>query len=412
MINPRERFASDGSSYFSSPDDPEAETRCRVWDFDRRRMVSIKGTAKLFRPEQCIEEQIMARFADVISSNIYSVTVDDDGMMTGFSDDPKEDITHFVAYLPFSIVKSLADCRTIQHSKLQELDRLGPDIDLSSYEDEHGVSHKVAFKYNTSPKSRMLHQAWNEVHLLKSLPPHPNLVPFDRVVLDDVESRIIGFTTKYISGGTLEETNIPFRFEWIQQLTQLVDFLNLDLGIMHQDIASRNLLIDPVTHKILLFDFNFATNRPDHLLDGRDDVTGVVTTLYELITNDLHIQNIPHWDRNIDMVQNVSEWIPKRELDCDVSKFRNFINDWVAARKSEGILESFCNAPNRINIPEIPEAHLKNHVFEAGQDINEKPIHKMGAYYRRDALKKGYYCFDWERLPKNKLSLEKPRRCG
>ena len=71
--------------------------------------------------------------------------------------------------------------------------------------------------------------AWDELNLLKSLPPHPNIVPFDRVVLEDVESRVIGFTIKYIPGGTLDNSKQPFRFEWIQQLTQLVDFLNLDL---------------------------------------------------------------------------------------------------------------------------------------------------------------------------------------
>lgn len=61
---------------------------------------------------------------------------------------------------------------------------------------------------------------WDELNLLKSLPPHPNIVPFDRVVLEDVESRVIGFTTKYIPGGTLANPKVPFRFEWIQQLTQ------------------------------------------------------------------------------------------------------------------------------------------------------------------------------------------------
>jgi serine/threonine protein kinase len=61
---------------------------------------------------------------------------------------------------------------------------------------------------------------------------------------------------KYIPGGTLDNKNVPFQFKWLRQLTQLVDFLNLQLGIMHQDIASRNLLIDPNTDSIRLFDFD------------------------------------------------------------------------------------------------------------------------------------------------------------
>jgi hypothetical protein len=154
----------------------------------------------------------------------------------------------FVPHFPFATIPSLADCCTVQYSRLQELDRLGPGVDLSSYEDESGNPHTVAFKFNSWWKPVRMQMAWDELHLLKSLPPHPNLLGLDRVVLEDVESRVIGFTTKYIPGGTLETRKVPFRFEWLQQLTQVVDFLNLELGIMHQDIVPRNLLIDPDTY--------------------------------------------------------------------------------------------------------------------------------------------------------------------
>lgn len=119
-----------------------------------------------------------------------------------------------------------------------------------------------------------------------------------------------------------------------------MDFLNLELGIMHQDIAPRNLLIGPDTHKILLFDFDWTANGKKRLLEGRDDVTAVVFTLYELITNDTQFTSIPHSNRTLDMVQSISEWACSLELDCDVSKFRNFLNDWVATRKSDGDLRT------------------------------------------------------------------------
>lgn len=61
-------------------------------------------------------------------------------------DRSEEDDTPFVAYLPISVVESLGDCRTVQYSKLQEVDRLGPGVDLLSYEDECGIPHKVAFR--------------------------------------------------------------------------------------------------------------------------------------------------------------------------------------------------------------------------------------------------------------------------
>ena len=58
--------------------------------------------------------------------------------------DPGEDDTMFIAYPRLSLCGSLAGCRTIQYSRLRELDRLGPFVDLSSYEDESGIPQKVA----------------------------------------------------------------------------------------------------------------------------------------------------------------------------------------------------------------------------------------------------------------------------
>ncbi|KAJ5473419.1 hypothetical protein N7475_002985 [Penicillium sp. IBT 31633x] len=195
----------------------------------------------------------------------------------------------------------------------------------------------------------------------------------DRVVLEDQEARVIGFTMRYIPGGTLANPKIPFRFEWLQQHTQVVDFLNLELGIMHQDIAPRNLLIDPCTHKIVLFDFDRAASGTRRLYDGRDDVSSVVFTLYELITNDTSFSGIPHWDRNKDMVQSLSGWTSNRELDAEVSKFRNFLNKWVAIRRSEGDMERYLNAPHRFTWPDLPSSPDYSVPFEMGTTWDGKP---------------------------------------
>jgi hypothetical protein len=63
-----------------------------------------------------------------------------------------------------------------------------------------------------------------------SLPEHPHLVPLDRIIVDDVESPILGFTTVYVPGGTLDENKgRVFRLSWLQQLCAVVDYLNLEL---------------------------------------------------------------------------------------------------------------------------------------------------------------------------------------
>ncbi|CAG7915461.1 unnamed protein product [Penicillium olsonii] len=237
------------------------------------------------------------------------------------------------------------------------------------------------------------------MHLLRKLPPHPNFIPFDRVVLEDVEFRVIGFTTKYIPGGTLADADRkgPFRFDWLRQLTEVVDFLNLELGIMHQDIAPRNLLVDPGTENIVLFDFDWAANGKEYLLDNRDDVSGVAFTLYEIITNDTHLTSIPHWDRNIGMVQDI-EWTCRRELDCDVSKFREFLNEWVASR-TDRATERYLNAPKRLTWPGLPTPPDYSVPFELGRTKEGETVWRTGQRSRRIALEKGQYCFRWQRPP-------------
>ncbi|OQD92495.1 hypothetical protein PENSOL_c041G11473 [Penicillium solitum] len=375
MIKPEDRFYSGGQGYFGSRDNPQTETHCNVY----------------------IENSVLAQFADYLSPEVRAITVDDDGLLTGVSTNPEEE-TFFIGYIPFSLCQSLAHCATIYFSQLQELDRLGPGVDLSSYNGQ-----RVAFKFNPLGMPRRIQISWKEINLLSKLPPHPNIVPFDRVVLEDVESRVIGFTTKYISGGTLANANPkrPFRFEWLQQLTQVVDFLNLELGIMPQDIAPRNLLVDPETDKLLLFDFDWAANGKDYLLNGRDDVSSVVFTLYEIITNDTHFTSIPHWDRNIDMVQ-IIEWPCHHKLDSDVLKFRNFLDEWIATT-TDRPMERYLNAPKRLTWPGLPTPPDYSVPYEMGWTKEGETIWQTGARIRRTALEKGQYCCQWQRPPQSRL---------
>lgn len=91
------------------------------------------------------------------------------------------------------------------------------------------------------------------------LPNHPNIVPVDRIVLDEVRGGVVGFTTPYIPGGSLQDNvTRPFKLKWARQLMQVVDDLNLRYGIAHQDIVPRNILVDEDADNIMLHDFNVA----------------------------------------------------------------------------------------------------------------------------------------------------------
>ncbi|TGO10360.1 hypothetical protein BTUL_0137g00170 [Botrytis tulipae] len=401
MIPLEDGFWSEGQNHLGDG----INAYCNVWDWDQLRMIKIKGTPKVFPIDEDKEVAILAQFADYLSPDVRAVEVDNDGLICGISTDPEEDETVFIAYPPYSTIGSLAGCRTIKYSQLQELDRLAPFVDLSSYKDENQNTRMVAFKFNVLEKPLRVRMAWNEINLLKSLPPHPNIVPFDSVVLEDVESRVIGFTTKYITGGSLSNPKIPFRFEWLQQLTEVVDFLNLKLGIMHQDIAPRNLMIDPDTQKLLLFDFDRAACGKVWLMDNRDDVTGVVYAVHELITNDSYFTAIPHWEQHMDMVQNIPEWVCKRELDAEVSVFRKFLDKWVQKRQSGGIMEQYLKAPNRPIWPEEPPSVSDYDVpWQFGETMDEEPMYRTGVRLRRIAMELGQYCFRWERPPQSRLS--------
>ena len=100
---------------------------------------------------------------------------------------------------------------------------------------------------------------------------------------------MVGFTNNYVPGGNLEDNNTRvFKLAWLEQLISVVDELNLEYGIAHQDIAPRNLLVDESTDSIMLFDFNFAAriNNPspvegESYVEDRNDIKGVVFTTYE-----------------------------------------------------------------------------------------------------------------------------------
>ncbi|OAL65843.1 hypothetical protein A7C99_2944 [Trichophyton rubrum] len=136
----------------------------------------------------------------------------------------------------------------IFRSDLKEVDRLDIATDLVEYSRGNTIKQAV-FKY-TLIQTRV-ENVWRELHILKALRGNKRYVPFDRIVLDEVTHNILGLTTGYIAGGTLEHYRGTFYFRWLKQLTDAVDELNFRYGLMHQDLAPRNILIDPASQELL-----------------------------------------------------------------------------------------------------------------------------------------------------------------
>jgi hypothetical protein len=129
---------------------------------------------------------------------------------------------------------------------------------------------------------------------------------------------------------------------------------------MHQDIASRNLLIDSYTQKIVLFDFDRAVSGNKQLYDGRDDVTSVVFTLYELITNDQSFSDIPDSFRNLILKSKFGARYLRMDFESRARlrgvKIPQVSNEWVITRTSDGDIERYLNAPYRFAWPDLPAA--------------------------------------------------------
>ncbi|KAK7571630.1 hypothetical protein V3481_018841 [Fusarium oxysporum f. sp. vasinfectum] len=249
--------------------------------------------------------------------------------------------------------------------------------------------------------------SWKEMNLWMRLPRHPNIVPFDRVVVDELEGRVVGFTNSYVPGGNLEENrSFVFKLEWLRQLIKVVDDLNLEYGIAHQDIAPRNLLIDESTDSIMLFDFNFAARMDcpspgegEEYVEDRNDIKGVMFTTYEIITQDNSLRNIPNEYQNIDNL--TSKWVkhPEVKLYHPVASYQLMLQEWQDRRARVCLGD----VPRAIDLPVMPKPPQKTICLK---DANGQPVYStVDNFYerRRDAWAMGDKVPNWQRPPQRLL---------
>lgn len=246
-----------------------------------------------------------------------------DGQLLSTSSDPTKDETFCTYYPGLEYVPKTPNVQVIHRANLREVDRLGPNVDLMCYSCKGKGLHQretemVVFKYYFL--QQFLFNRWDELQIWMRLPLHPNIAPFDRLVVDKLDGRdvLVGFTSRFIPGGTLEaDSTRVFKLKWLRQLLNVIDYLNLKYGIQHQDVAPRNLLVDPETDDLMIFDFNCAVrigypHRIDSYArywDERNDVKGAIFTLYEIITRDEHFREVSWEHQKPDDVQKLKEYV-------------------------------------------------------------------------------------------------------
>ncbi|KAI1407555.1 hypothetical protein F5Y13DRAFT_174652 [Hypoxylon sp. FL1857] len=383
---------------------PGGPSTWNILDWDQRRLISVTVDAVQEDDETAIEH--LKRHIDSLGPDVYAIHVTLEGDLISSSTDPEEDDYLCPYYPPLEEIQRPDWVKTVRRSELLELERLIPNIDLVSYKPsaETPTPRKVVFKYYFF--LQFIHRRWDEMNIWIRLPPHPNIVPFDRIVLDEVNGNFVGFTTLYIPGGTVaENTSRVFKLEWLEQLTQVVDDLNFKYGIVHQDIAARNLLVDPETDALLLFDFGYSGRIGEYYeAKDRDDVKGVIFTLYEIITRDEHFRSVPFDQQNPADVEGMAEWVkhPDVKLDHPVSDYRSVLSKWVKRRREGKQISIYTEAPEYIHWPNIkdpPEIEVVTPASEYYPAFTNKVVPWVES--RRDKPKDSIVY--WERPPQGKV---------
>lgn len=138
---------------------------------------------------------------------------------------------------------------------------------------------------------------------------------------------------------------------------------------MHGDICPWNLLIDPETDTIQLFDFNSSAklgwegdDDPDHNHEfaydkDRNDVKFVIFTIFEIITRELKFRATwePHeLDESMEMKMPVWDKHADVPLDCPVEEFRRVLETWVKERaEKDKTVDHFSKASEPLEWPAL-----------------------------------------------------------
>jgi Protein kinase domain len=390
MIPQRFRFWASGADVI-----PDDNATWEIIDWDSRRCISVTVPEHFAPEEETNVVEALKLIVDDLDLNVTKITLTDEGKLVSCSTSAEDDTTRFVLYPRFTETEAGGDhLDCLKRSQLTEVDRLHVCVDLVRHNEQNNPPDLVVFKYVMIPQR--LDYMWKEAFLTKRLKGHPNIIPFHKFIIDDIEPWLLGFTTTFIPGGTLEQQQYQRSFQkiWLKQLMNVVDDLNLKHGIIHQDIAARNLLIDPSNDNLLLFDFHMAARvgAPDEM-PARNDVKGVIFTLYESLTHN----NLPE-EQDVDKIEALQEWNVKAEIEpsTDVKTLRLMVTKWAHCRRANPVVES--KPPTPLNWPSKPNTDKVDKVIVGGELLDWSDSY----WYRRD-VSTGERIVRWERTPYSKL---------
>ncbi|KAI1076937.1 hypothetical protein F5B20DRAFT_583677 [Whalleya microplaca] len=308
-------------------------------------------------PESYLEEEgaemdlvgkTLKRYHGHLAPSVKVLKVSESGLLEMVSSDPQEVeklrnsemgiYTLAEAPHPRLADTTFSDWPTFKRTQLVELDRFKANVDLVGPVDNLDSRHVAKYIFSDTDG----YSIWNEMNVLRSLPPHPSLIPLDRLVLDD-EEHIIGMITKFVEGGDLKWNKTrPFKFRWIEQLTDTLDFLHWDKGIVHGDMQLKNILVDEAADTLVLCDFEMAAPISEERVN--DELDTVMWSVYELITHDIKLRKVQYaktrkelgiFSNNTDILNQMPDWPVNANLDCEGKRLREYITEWIQRHKEE-----------------------------------------------------------------------------
>lgn len=415
---PNRRFNAYTSESF-----PGGPTTWHTIDWDQRRYISTSVPDEVDMSDGGgeVEEliiQALAKLVDQFDADVNLVNFSNEGDFISASSDTRHDSAMVPVYCPIEMIpEKHRSGRVVTRADLVEVDRLSQCVDLVTYRTQPGS--RAVFKYQFHHNQAL--RSWHELNCWLRLSGHPNIVPIDRIVTDheDVPDHgpvevVVGFTSVFVPGMTIQDNpSRLFKLKYLEQLLQVVDDLNSKFGIVHQDLAPRNLLVDPATDTLQLFDFSCAgrlgfegVTEDQGLFSNSGsfklDLTGVVATVYEVITQDTQLAEQVLMGADISTIQE-KEWVkhPDISLDRDVTDYRQSLQRWLQRRNQpENFISHYTQAPSLIEWPQSwrPQIPLLD------QDGNPVGESMPSSSVPRAALRAlGLKFVEWERPAHDKI---------
>ncbi|KAK3935478.1 shaggy-related protein kinase theta [Diplogelasinospora grovesii] len=365
-----------------------------VEDWDQRRTITV-FTSK--NEDEDFVFKALNRLIDGpgVAPDAISIKLSDDGKLLSQSHDIFNDHTS-IPFYP-SVTDFPRQLPKIRRFDLTEIDRLGIQVDLVTYEPQPGQPKRVAFKYYIN--KRNISRFWTEINCVIRIPKHPNIVSFDRLVIDTVgdEEKVVGFTTAFVPGGTVDDNEDRlFKLKYLKQLTEAIDYLNLNLklGVVHGDLCSHNLLISKRTGQL---GGGGGDDGDDSDPEHRDDCDVryyAVFALYDIITRDNFRARFDgrYYLSELDpaeVLDNMQTWEkhPRVRLDSDVAEYRRVLETSPAPSPSAAR-----------HCPEIPPVDYNGNMVSRPSLLRQVLVPQGDPFLR------------WERPPSRHLPLRQGQR--